>query len=68
MHHVCPLKTTDAPVCPLKTTDAPVCPLKTSDASLNAMLTGDGEPGDAVTKEEILDMVFTNNEVFQRPR
>ena len=67
MHHVCPLKTTDAPVCPLKTTDAPVCPLKTSDACLNAMLTGDGEPGDAATKEEILDMVFTS-EVVQRPR
>ena len=32
------------------------------------MLTGDGEPGDATMKEEILDMVFTNNEVFQRPR
>ena len=46
----------------------PVCPLKTTDACLNDMLTGDGEPGDAATKEEILDMVFTNNEVVQRPR
>ena len=44
-----------------------MCPLKTTDACL-AILTGDGEPGDVATKEEILDMVFTNNEVFQRPR
>ena len=29
------------------------------------MLTGDGEPGNAVTKEEILVMVFTNSEVFR---
>ena len=45
----------------------PVYSLKTTDACL-AMLTGDGEPGNVVTKEEILVMVFTNSEVFQRPR
>ena len=44
-------------VCSLKTTGA--CP---------SMCTGDGEPGTSTTRDEILDMVFSNKDVVQRPR
>ena len=33
-----------------------------------AMCTGDGEPGTSTTRDEILDMVFSNKDVGQRPR
>ena len=40
-------------------TDGSACP---------AICTGDGEPGTSTTRDEILDMVFSNKDVGQRPR
>ena len=38
------------------------------DSTCPAMCTGDGEPGTSTTRNEILDMVFSNKDVGQRQR
>ena len=38
------------------------------DSACHAMCTGDGEPGTSTTRDEILDIVFRNKHVGQKPR